>query len=286
MQTDKTTGLILQLLAFTTISYAAWFGGGSYDGFDDSTGGGAPDLPQVSNAQGATNVTDFSAWLNGMLTHTGAAPAQVFVFWGKTDGGTTKANWTHNHNFGIVNEFETLSLNVPIDSGSQYYYRFYATNSANEEGWAYPESATFITWDTPAVTNLGYEVGRHSAVFNGELLTGYKAEITISWGTDPNNWSATTNLGVIAQQGTEAAPNPFQALTDDLLPETTYAYRISAVNDFGTDETTLTWFTTGSNNFITSDDTSWFGGGYFDGYDYGTFEDLLPASGGVILFFK
>lgn len=266
---------------------ATWYQGGAFDGSDEAVGAGAAGLPQVSNGEGAADVTDSSARLTGMLLHTGSAPARVVVFWGATDGETNAAAWEEEYDLGTVPPFEPLSHPVSLIPGHTYFYRFFATNTAGESAWAYPASASFTTPAPPVVTaGSGAVYGRSSAVLNGELVSGVYADITILYGADPDAWSATNSLGLRTLAGSEIAPNPFRLLVDGLTPETTYAYVVRAENPYGAAETEPIWFTTGPDHFVTAEGTAWFGGGSYDGYDDQTVAELMPGSGGTLLLLR
>ncbi len=125
-------------VTMSSAAATAWYGGGTHDGYRTVRSSGAPGYPQVHNAAGATNVTDENAWLNGMLVYTGSAPAQVWVYWATADGGTNIASWVGapnagSHDFGGTAEFVPLSHEITVVGGT-YYYRFYASNSADQSG--------------------------------------------------------------------------------------------------------------------------------------------------------
>lgn len=99
-------------------------------------------LPIVGN-NSASNIAKISVDLTGTLFSTGAAPTEVCVFWGTSDGGTDRDAWAHTNSFDTVGE-GNLSTNVTgLSHGTQYYYRFYATNSYGE-AWSEP-TANFET---------------------------------------------------------------------------------------------------------------------------------------------
>lgn len=206
-----------------------------------------------------------------MLTYTGSVSAIVRVYWGKTDGGKDTGAWANSYEFGQVSEFVPLTHQIVVDQGSLYYYRFYATNAADEEGWA-PESSEFRTFAAPGLSTLeGAGVGIISAVLNGKLTAGVEAEIWADWGgpidqgVEPVGWT-TVDLGTRTEEGTLEAPNPFKVRLDTLSPATTYAYRLRATNEYGSTVSPCVWFTTRQNGFVENPDSSWFGGGWFDGY--------------------
>lgn len=279
---------------------AAWYGGGAFDGYDQVRGTAAPDYPQVHNATGAIHVTEFSATLTGMLTATGSAPARVVVYWSQSDGGRDAAAWStapggHHHEFGSYGDvalFDSLSLDIAVTQGKTYYYRFFATNTAGESGWA-PESAVFATPSPPAVsTGAGAGAGITAAVLNGALTAGIEADLWLDWGKTgwevPPASYATFDLGRRSEAGTLDLPNPFRITLDDLTAETTYAYRIRADNEFGQTTSPWVWFTTRPANFIITPDIGWSGGGAFDGYDRQSTEDAsLPGfQGGTLMMLR
>ncbi len=257
----------------------AWYGGGTHDGYDGARASGAPDYPRVHNAVGATNVTSTNAFLTGMLVATGGAPATVTVYWATEDGGKDTVEWesasdSGSHEFGEVALFDPLTWEIAVDSGKNYYYRFFVTNAIGQTGWAL-ETAEFQTPAPPEIsTGVGAIPGMTVASLNGELTAGVEAEIRIEWGeaadsvTEPSD--LTTNyLGTITQAGTLDKPNPFSEKVTGLTEETTYAYRILAENDDGYIESDWVWFTTlpSPQDFtIVHGQSGWFGGGDYDGY--------------------
>ena len=291
---NSTRGVFSALvLALTTASApAAWFGGGSYDGFELRFGSGVPGFPQVHNDVGATNVMASSAWLTGMLMADGGAPVRVTVFWAREDGGTSVAAWTaaeggDNHlfgDYGSVQPFTPLSHQISVLEGSDYYYRYFATNTTGETGWS-PLTATFRTPAPPTITNgAGAAVGVTAAVLNGALTSGLEAQVWLehaqtAFGVEPVV-TTTLDLGVRTVAGTLEVPNPFRITLSNLSPATGYAYRLKTQNAFGNAVTEWVWFTTHPNGMATSSDLGWSGGGSYDGYDMNrVFEIRMPGLG-------
>ncbi len=255
----------------------AWFGGGSYDGYDGMNAGAGMASLQLNNAGGATNISSTSAYLNGMLLYGGGAPASVTVYWGKSDGGTN-GNWTYNHSFGVVAERVPLTHQATLDPGSTYFYRFYAHNTASDTGWS-PSSSTFATPTSPVVVaGLGaLPVGRDSATLNGELVAGLSAGIEFSWGSDPDpgNWEP----GDVVSLGNRPEGS-FRVTVSGLMPGMTYYYRIRADNGYGVGVLDpLVEFTTVSG-------LAWFGGGSYDGFDQQSFLDVLRSTLGSVFMFR
>jgi hypothetical protein len=120
---------------------------GPWGGYDVMAGWGpdlppAPVAPTVTNASGATGVTNTTATLNGNLTSTGNATTTVHIYWGDNDGGTTTGNWDTYINLGTRSVGAFSSPLTGLTTGTTYYYRCYATNSAGS-AWA-ASSSSFV----------------------------------------------------------------------------------------------------------------------------------------------
>lgn len=262
-----------------------WLGGGVFDGFDTLRAGGAPDYPQLDNADGATNVTVDGAHLNGTLIHAGVAPSEVFVFWGKTDHqGRDTSGWENSYSFGVATELELLTVHVPLDGNTVYYYRFYAVDGLGHEGWAMT-SFSFKTPGLPVVsTGSGVAVVGFRVKLNGALTGGGEAEMKLYWGEAeegvPPDVESVVNLGVRTEAGSLEAPNPFKEQIDGLFPDTGYAYRLWAENEHGSVYSSWVWFKTRPADFVIVWDPAWLGGGVYDGYDLHMLVDA-PMPGGA-----
>ncbi len=216
----------------------AWCGGGGYDGYDRSLALQPVGIPYADNAAGATNVLPASAWLNGMLASTGAAPTAVSVYWGITDGTNNKTAWTHTNEFGFQAEGAMLTTNVTgLAPHTVYYYRFYATNTAGEESWAHT-TTNFLTPEAPAIAASGASaVDAFSAELGGTLTAGIEAAVIVFWGSDPNAWSGTNALGTRPE-------GSFTSAVSGLTPTTAYYYRGFASNTAGSAWSEVVPFTT------------------------------------------
>ncbi len=101
----------------------------------------------ISNRQ-VTVLSDHAATVAGSMVQGryGDDGARVSVFWGRWDGGTNRAAW-EGFSFQRVNtNFNPSVVSVSLTnlvSRTNYFFRFYATNSSGEV-WA-PSSATFST---------------------------------------------------------------------------------------------------------------------------------------------
>ena len=89
----------------------------------------AQQTPVIANTS-ATNVTSWTAGLNGYLSNTGAAPTTVFVYWGPTDGGTNAGAWTNTITFASPASVGLFSTNISLSAPDGiFYYRYCATNA-------------------------------------------------------------------------------------------------------------------------------------------------------------
>lgn len=99
-------------------------------------------LPAATDS-GATSVTQTEATLNGTVTATGGETPVVTIFYGTTDGGTTDADWDDFVEVGLVNGGPFSAPLADLTSGTLYYFRAQAENSAGV-AWA-TSSLTFTT---------------------------------------------------------------------------------------------------------------------------------------------
>ena len=73
------------------------------------------------------------------MLRAGGSPAEVWVYWGLTNGGTNKTLWSTNFNFGYVPTGSYSNIISPTALNTLYYYRYYGTN---EYGEAWAETTT------------------------------------------------------------------------------------------------------------------------------------------------
>jgi len=216
------------------------FEGGGADAHARSlTVNGSITFPQINNAGGPTAITDQQAWFNGMLTCTSASPTTVRVYYGTTDGGGDSGAWDDFIDLGASVEGLNLSTNATLNSSTIYFYRYYATNS-NGDAWSWP-AASFKTFGQPVVDNNGgaNPISSTYATLNGRITSGGNSQVYVYFGQDTNNWSATNDFGVIGETA-------FSTNMTGLTKGTLYYYRCYATNAYGTDWSSTTYFTTGS----------------------------------------
>ncbi len=193
-----------------------------------------------------TNRTANSAWVRGVVAHTGGAEdPTVYLAWGTNDLGTADlADWNPNvRSLGpqtLWNVFSSQLTDLP-QVGS-IYYRFYATNSTGSV-WSRPVAA-FLLPTVPVVSTVGAShVTRHAARVHGTLISNGDANTVITlhcWpeGDEENVLSFVYNLGQAVAEGTV-----FTILASGLSAGTDYDYSLDAVNVAGTNSATGTFTT-------------------------------------------
>lgn len=254
----------------------SWYGGGSYDGYGCDSKQAVMGWPAVNNADGATNITINSAYLNGTLMDTGGAPAIVYVYYGAADGATNKTDWMNFENFGYGTNDQALSTNVTgLTYGTRYYYRFYVTNTAGEDAWAV-YSAGFDTLAPPILDNgPGAEpVSFSTATLNGNLAeVSGTCDLKVYWGQNTNNWANTNNMG-------SYTPGAFHTAISGLSTGTVYYYRSWGTNTYGEGWSDVAAFTTRAPAAMAI-----FSGGGYDGYDCVFGEIAIQAIKAVFIWY-
>ena len=96
----------------------------------------ATDYALVDNANGATNVTLDTAFVNGRLNSAAGGSTTVKVLWGTTDGGASFGAWDGTNTFATTSTPREFTWQVGgLTPATVYYYRFYASNGAGQV-WA------------------------------------------------------------------------------------------------------------------------------------------------------
>jgi hypothetical protein len=135
------------------------FNGGRINlGFEGNTAQASktPADTAINNNGGVTYIPGQTvATLNGVLTSTGAAPAEVWVYWGTVDGtNNATGQWANTNYFGTNSATLPAALitNVTVNTYTTYYYTFKSAN-AYGTNWATP-SVSFYTIGTPPVMTI------------------------------------------------------------------------------------------------------------------------------------
>ena len=189
--------------------------------------------PTVNNSAGASPVGPSSATLNGTLVAGNPAPA-TWIYWGTSDGGTTKGSWTGGALSTGTNAFGT-SFSAPLSgliANTQYWYRCYASNN-NGEAWA-PASTNFTTIG-PALTmtplNGGVVQGTNgttvSQTYTVTLSANSALPVSVMYATSNGTATAASN-GYVPASGTLTIPAGSLTTTFSVSVLGTNAYKAQA----------------------------------------------------------
>ncbi|MDP6523196.1 MAG: DUF2341 domain-containing protein [Kiritimatiellia bacterium] len=182
--------------------------------------------PKVTTGDGFSNVAAPDATLNGVLTM--GDGADVTIFWGTSDGGTTQANWAATSVVGTVSEDVDISTNITgLTGGLTYYYRCYATNSSNlAEDWSDVTStsmpAASVSIDDISV--LEGDAGTSDAVFTVSLTGPNAADMSVDYATADNTAVAGADYTMITGTVTIVAGQTSTQITVQVLGDTTFDY--------------------------------------------------------------
>ncbi len=123
----------------------------------------------------------------------------------------------------------------------------------------------------PAVTaSAASNIRPNAAVFNGTLTAGTTANITVYWGTSPDDLWCAANLGSIPE-------GAFAHTETTLLSATTYYYRFHAINPDGEAWSSIVSFTT-----TAVAPNPRYGGGWYGGYASAATAVNIPPAASII----
>ena len=188
-------------------------------------GGSATNPPVINNDGGASNITISAATLNGNLVSTGGVVTIVRCFWGTTDGGQAFGSWANSNNLG-TNATGLVSKNISgLNSGTRYYYDFYATNSAGTS-WTMPSTNFWTVSDAP-MASAATNIGAVSFVANCAAAAGatnYLLDVSTDSGF----------AGYVTGYNNRPSGNVITYTVSGLTPTTAYYYRLRSQNSGGT----------------------------------------------------
>jgi len=198
-----------------------------------STSAPAPPPPAVQTLA-ASSITTNGALLNGGINGYGQTDAAFFQYGLDTNYGSS----TESEQFFGTGYLQDYSNPVTgLNPATTYHYRAAGTTLS---GWGYGQDMSFTTGTPPpAVVTLGATSITHgTATLNGTVNpNGASSTVYFQWGATTNYGSITTQTGVNAAES-------FTANLTGLPPNTTYHYRITALDSGGTSYGTDTNFTT------------------------------------------
>ncbi|MFO7870665.1 MAG: Calx-beta domain-containing protein [Kiritimatiellia bacterium] len=161
-----------------------------------------PVAPEIQN-QSATGVTASTAWLNAYLSEEGQDTAYVYAFWGTSDGGTIKGDWTTNEYLGAETAGDVTEKITNLTGGVEYFFRFYASNSL-ADAWAtntltfIPEGEVTIQATDPVAEEGGdggtFTVYRPATATSGALVVNFTISGTA---TETNDYTLDQSGGSV-----------------------------------------------------------------------------------------
>lgn len=191
-------------------------------------------VPTITNSTGASEITDTTAQLNGVLTDTGGLSTTVKVYYGDNDGATTAGNWDSNYDFGVKTAGALYHVISSLTADTTYYYRFFSTNSLGDS-WA-SSTSSFSTYPEPTITIVAASnIAKSTARLNATITQDGNTDCQVRWGYGTTTQSAIEDYDTYTEYaGTyRINDNPYLDLSS-LIGETTYYYRVEITNGVNT----------------------------------------------------
>jgi phosphodiesterase/alkaline phosphatase D-like protein len=188
-------------------------------------------LPQAPTAttNAASPVGTTTTTLNGTVNANGASTTVTFQYGLSTSYGTT-ITAAQSPVTGSTNTAVSRAI-TGLTNGITYHYRVVASNAG---GTTYGADMTFTTGSTAptAITNAASGIGTTSATLNGTVnANNSSTTVTFEYGLTTAYSRTVTAVQSPVTGSTDTAVN---ATPNDLMPGTTYHYRVKAVNTNGT----------------------------------------------------
>lgn len=98
------------------------------------------DAPLVETLPPGEVLVD-SATLSGNLVSAGQSDTTVYVYWGRSDGGTDTEAWDNTSTLAAPQQVGLISHTVDITEGDDYFYRFAASN---QDGFVWAEATAYL----------------------------------------------------------------------------------------------------------------------------------------------
>jgi trimeric autotransporter adhesin len=177
----------------------------------------------------ATDITEYSASLNGTVNPNGGFTTVTFE-WGLTTsyGNTFAATPGSINGFVVIDVTGTIADLTPYTT---YHFRVTATNAS---GTIYGNDMEFTTSPIPAsvITNLATDILGFNATLNGTINANYApTNATFEWGLTTSYGNIITGNPSIV---TGFSPTAVSAILTDLIPATEYHFRCVGTGPGGT----------------------------------------------------
>jgi len=239
--TSSFTSALTGLTPGTTYYYKAYATNSAGTAYGEVMSFTTVSVPTVTTGT-ASSITATGATLSGNVTSDGGATvtARGFLY------GTNASNLTQTIQSGSGTGSFTKDL-TGLTSGTTYYYKAYATNSA---GTAYGEVRSFTTESVSVpnvTTGIASSITATGVTLSGNVTSDGGATVAARgflYGTNASNLTQTVQSG----SGTGSFTKSLTGLT----PGTTYYYKAYATNSAGTDYGEVMSFTTVSVPTVTT----------------------------------
>ena len=193
---------------------------------------GPTDTRATVTTSAATNITSGSAQLNGTVTNIGSGAPSITLYYGPSDGGSSKTAWASNIALPGTHTGAFSQAISGLNGNLTYFYRALATNPSGER-WSTPATSFVTPAGPPSLDNLAATGITPSAARLGVtvLATGGDAPAVtmyygpVDGGTTPGNWASSKSLGAV---NTSAFGD-----VSSLSENTTYFFRAFGQNSVG-----------------------------------------------------
>jgi len=198
----------------------------------------AQTTPPIPTTTAATQVTATSALLHGTVNPRGLAGTWSFEYGQTSDFGSQTTAVSYAASASTVTAAQTLT---GLQPNTTYHYRIVATNT---DGTVKGSEMTFqTTLPMPGITGVTVTGLTETGAQINATIQGYGAntQALVQYGISSSTLNQQTALTAIGLPG---SPNAFQQALTDLLPGTTYYYRVFATSTAGTSYSLVSSFKT------------------------------------------